>query len=143
MCDQTLSKYVKIDLIHIERKEKQRSIILSEKQKTPTTSHRGWVWGVPQQVLREWNACHTDWEAGEEGGSSAINVKSYSIPIKISPHSVHSDPKSEHLSIISRAIMLRLALKGPGRIHDLAVFLDYSSLPQNGELGPKHLDLNV
>ena len=34
--------------------------------------------------------------------------------------------------------MLRLALKGPGRIHDLAVFLDYASLPQNDEHGPEY-----
>jgi hypothetical protein len=53
-------------------------------------------------------------------------------------HPVHPDPKSEHLKIISRAIMLRLALKGPGRITDLAVFLDYCSMPQHGEHGPEY-----
>ena len=50
-------------------------------------------------------------------------------------HPVHPDPVCEVLGIIVRIISLRLAVKGLGSIHDLAVFVDYMSLPQNAEVG--------
>ena len=42
-------------------------------------------------------------------------------------HPVHPDPVCEVLGIISQIILLRLAVKGLGSIHDLAVFVDYMS----------------
>lgn len=50
-------------------------------------------------------------------------------------HSVHPDPRGEHLAILHRTISLRMAEKGEARIDDLAIFLDYLSLPQDAESG--------
>jgi hypothetical protein len=49
-------------------------------------------------------------------------------------HPVHPDPHGKHLRELQRAIHLRLQLRGPGQIQDLAIFLDYASLPQHADL---------
>mmetsp|Transcript_33628 Transcript_33628/g.73187 ORF Transcript_33628/g.73187 Transcript_33628/m.73187 type:complete len:527 (-) Transcript_33628:126-1706(-) len=51
-------------------------------------------------------------------------------------HPVHPDPLGIRLRALKQAVSLRLALEGPGSVHDLAIFLDYMSLPQNGEAPP-------
>mmetsp|Transcript_125522 Transcript_125522/g.390738 ORF Transcript_125522/g.390738 Transcript_125522/m.390738 type:complete len:338 (+) Transcript_125522:62-1075(+) len=50
-------------------------------------------------------------------------------------HPVNPDPEGKHLRILQHALRLRLGLRGPGRVQDLALFIDYMSLPQHGETG--------
>jgi len=48
---------------------------------------------------------------------------------------VNPDPDGKHCAELQKAIQLRLELEGPGQIQDIALFLDYMSLPQHGEKG--------
>jgi len=51
-------------------------------------------------------------------------------------HPVHPDPTGQHLHTLKKAITERLAFKGPAHVFDIAIFLDYMSLPQMKETGP-------
>jgi len=50
-------------------------------------------------------------------------------------HPIHCDPEGHHFETLCRALRLRLDVTGPARVEDIALFLDYCSLPQNGEKG--------
>jgi len=50
-------------------------------------------------------------------------------------HPVNPDPKGLVLKVLRNAITKRLSVRGPGHVVDLAIFLDFMSLPQNGEVG--------
>jgi len=48
-------------------------------------------------------------------------------------HAVHPDPSGAHFRVICRAVKLRLQVKGPGKVQDVALFFDYCSLAQHAE----------
>jgi len=50
-------------------------------------------------------------------------------------HAVNPDPHGIHLRVIQHALSLRINLTGPGRVQDVAMFIDFLSLPQQGEEG--------
>jgi len=53
-------------------------------------------------------------------------------------HPVHPDPQGLHFQTLCRALRLRLEVTGPAKVEDIALFLDYCSLPQKGEVGDRN-----
>ena len=80
--------------------------------------------------------------APDELHSQLIAVRIVAISYR-GLHPVNPDPHCKHLRELQRAIRLRLSRNGPGQIQDLAIFLDYMSLPQHGEQGDESGALGI